>query len=236
MFTAHCDKLRRCKSAARMLGACISMFAVGAGCQATREKTVSPDETAVKVIADAFSFNARLWREGKPTTFKLELYVTDDLIGMAGRGYLGKGALKGWLSADSIKVYFPSTNEFFDESIDNLVNESACSVPPAGLNLLHLATDLPDSLALYDRMFVTSDYHRPAEPEFEVKPRDTACRWQVTLDYDRQSSGWAVQSFRFDNGQGLVLKATRERFRAGVRVPRKRFEVAVPADAVRITP
>ncbi|MEW5795981.1 MAG: hypothetical protein AB1772_06430 [Candidatus Zixiibacteriota bacterium] len=197
---------------------------------------VGDEKAETGVVADALSFNARLWREGKPTSFKLELYVTDSVVGLSGRGYLGKGALKGWLTGDSIKVFFPGTNEYLYESLDQVAHKTDCPVTVTGLNLLGLATTPPDSAALANRILVTTDNRRQNRLEFDIGPTDTSCVWQVNLIYDREKSGWSVRDFRFVSGDELVLKATRERYRQGVRVPRKRFEVVIPPDATRITP
>lgn len=210
---------------------------IGLGCQTTRGGHAgivneTPDR---KITADACSFNARLWRDGKPTTFKLELYYTDSLVGIAGRGYLGKGALKGRLSDDSIRVYFPGTNEYYFESLNDLTGRSDCPVPLASLNVIRLLSALPDSLQMPDSLKVISNYSDPKRPTFSVRPVNTECKWAVDLGYVQQGTKWTIEHFQFVDGENLVLKATRERYRAGAGIPLKRFEVEPPVDAVRIT-
>lgn len=209
----------------------------GLGCQTIRggQAGIVPERPDEKITADACSFNARLWRDGKPTTFKLELYYTDSLVGIAGRGYLGKGALKGRLSADSIRVYFPGTNEYYFESLNDLTSRSDCPVPLASLNVIRLLSALPDSLQMPDSLKVISNYSDPKRPTFSVRPINTECKWGVDLGYVLQGKKWTIEHFQFVDGEDLVLKATREKYRAGAGIPLKRFEVEPPGDAVRIT-
>ena len=207
------------------------------GCQAVRHEAGAAAESREhKITATAYSFNARLWRDGKPTTFKLELYQTDSILGLAGRGYLGKGALKGWLRSDSIKVYFPSTDEYLYESLADLAATSTCPLPLAGLDILQLLSTLPDSLTYGADLAVSSDYSDENRPRFRVSAADTACQWLVEIRYDRHESSWRVRQFEFDNGRDIRLRAVRERHRSRAAVPAERFEVALPPGAARIIP
>lgn len=218
----------------------VSLLAVAGtifGCQAVRyEARAGAEGREDKITATAYSFNARLWRDGKPTTFKLELYQTDSILGLAGRGYLGKGALKGWLRSDSIKVYFPSTNEYLYESLTDLAASLTCPLPLAGLDILQLLSTVPDSLAYGTDLAVSSDYGDENQPRFRVSAADTACQWLMEVRYDRHESSWRVREFEFDNGRDIRLRAARERYRFHAAVPAARFEVALPSGAVRIIP
>ena len=82
--------------------------------------------TNEKIIADAYLFDTKLIQKKKVTSVRLEFYKSTGLIGINGRGYLGKGALKGHLSKDYLKIYFPHTNEYIDESITNIFNSFKC--------------------------------------------------------------------------------------------------------------
>ena len=189
-----------------------------------------------KIQAEAYSFNARLRRQGKPTTFKLEVYQTDTLLGLSGRGYLGKGALKGWLTADSIKVYFPTTKELVYEPLGALVNSERCGLPLEGLNVLNLFSQLPDSILADTRLMVNADYAKPKRPAFLIEPVDGECAWRLNLTYDRKKPGWRIRRFEFDDGAGNTLRGIRERYRAEAKVALKRFLPRLAPDAVRIVP
>jgi hypothetical protein len=192
--------------------------------------------TEVRIIADAYSFNARIWRDGKPTSFKLELYCTDSLIGVGARGYLGKGAFKGWLSRDSIRLYFPTSREVLDESLDDLVKGADCGVSVAGLGFLRMFLSTPDSVALPAGVALRSEYESDRKAAFRMESQAPDCPWKLELDYDRQERQWTPKRLEFDNGHGLVLRAERERLRVRIGIAQKRFEVDVPPDAARIVP
>jgi hypothetical protein len=56
------------------------------------------------------------------------------------------------------------------------------------------------------------------------------------MGYDRLDGRLVPSRLNFDNGHGVVLKAERERFRARIGIPPKRFQVEVPPDAVQTIP
>jgi hypothetical protein len=177
-----------------------------------------------------------MFREGKPTTFKLELYQTDTLLGMSGRGYLGKGALKGWLDSDSLKIYFPHTRELVYESLPDLIAGSDCPLPLAQFDVLSLLRTLPDSVEQVEGFAVTSDYDDEKKPEFLLESTLEDCPWQLELIYDHKDNGWRIRRFEFDDGRGLRLRGERGRYKDDARVPLNRFEITIPDDAVRISP
>ncbi len=209
------------------------------GCQSGRSGTgLAGAEAALetKIRTEAYSFNARLRRQGKPTTFKLEVYQTDSLLGISGRGYLGKGALKGWLTSDSIKVYFPSTNEFLHDPLSAVASSGECSSPLGGLNVLDLFAQLPDSILSGTDLMVNADYSKPKRPHFLIESADEECNWRLELTYDLQKTGWRIRRFEFDDGAGTTLRGIRERYRAKANVALKRFVPRPPPGAVRIIP
>jgi len=192
-----------------------------------------------KIQAEAYSFNSRLRRQGKPTTFKLEVYQTDSLLGLSGRGYLGKGALKGWLTSDTIKVYFPSTKELLFEPLIALTSSGECDSPLGafgGLSVLDLFAQLPDSVLAGTRLMVNADYSSSKRPKFRIASTDRTCSWQLDLTYDQQKPGWRIRRFEFDDGAGTTLRGIRERYRAKARVALKRFMPRPPPGAAQINP
>lgn len=209
------------------------------GCQSGPSGTgLSGIETALetKIQAEAYSFNARLRRQGKPTTFKLEVYQTDSLLGLSGRGYLGKGALKGWLTSDSIKVYFPSTKEYLHDPLSAVASSGECASPLGGLNVLDLFAQLPDSILNGTDLMVNADYSKSKRPQFLIESADEKCNWRLDLTYDRKKTGWRIKRFEFDNGSGTTLRGIRDRYRAEAKVALKRFMPRPPPGAVRIIP
>lgn len=186
-----------------------------------------------RIRAEAYLFDARIKHDGRTTSVRLDLYRTDTLIGFAGRGYLGKGAFKGWIAAESLLVFMPRTNEFMQEAIAELrVLDSSVSCLDE-LDLLRLFGNLPDQGNL-GHLLVESNYDNLKRPEFEIS--DPGGLWQLDLVYDEHDPGWRIREFEFDDGSDFQLEATRRRFKTEARIPVDAFSVELPPDARRIIP
>jgi len=187
-----------------------------------------------KIEVEAYLFDAKLRRQGKPTSFRLEIFQTDSVIALGGRAYLGRGALKGLLTTDSLEVYFPSSNEYLYESLRDLFATAECTNTAPKFSLLHLFTSLPDSLAEMEEMSIASDYTDRKRPEFVISLPD--CPWVIELSYDRRETGWRIRDFEFDNGNDITLKAKRRTYKRKAQVPYSKFQLVLPDGATRITP
>jgi hypothetical protein len=192
------------------------------------------DQKEEKVEVEAYLFDAKLKRHGKPTSFRLEIFQTDSVVALGGRAYLGKGALKGRLTADSLEVYFPSSNEYLYESLKTLLATTECPSGDFVLNLLSLFNAPPDSVEELKHVHVSADYGQQDHPEFDIHVKD--CPWRIEMAYDRQEDGWRIQEFFFDNGQEVTLKASRREYKKQARVPLSKFRLVTPDDALRIMP
>lgn len=187
-----------------------------------------------KIEVEAYLFDARLRRRGKPTSFRLEIFQTDSVLALGGRAYLGKGALKGRLTADSLEVYFPSSNEYLYESLSDLFVTTECPNKLARLNLLRLFDSLPDSVEEMGSVRVMADYSNSKRPQFNIFLQD--CPWEMELTYDWQGTGWRIRHFKFDNGKEISLKAQRREYKKKAFVRAGKFVLAIPVDVLRITP
>lgn len=183
---------------------------------------------------EAYLFDAKLRRQGKPTSFRLEIFQTDSVIALGGRAYLGKGALKGLLTTDSLEVYFPSSNEYLYELLSDLFATAECTHAALKLSLLHLFTSLPDSLAEMEEVSIASDYTDRKRPGYLISFPD--CSWVIELTYDRRETGWRIRNFKFDNGNDITLKAKRRTYKKKAQVPYSKFQLVLPDGATRITP
>lgn len=198
------------------------------------EAPSSDSDSEERVQVEAYSFNSRLWREGKPTTFKLEVYQTDTLLGLSGKGYLGKGALKGRLTADSLEIYFPSSNEYVYEALRNLLSGGECTVPLADMNILTLFSNLPDSIALDPSLRIKADYEDADRPEFFVTQEN--CPWEIYVEYDLEDPGWRIREFEFTDGKETRLRGRIDRYKSATSVKIGRMTVTPPPGAVRVSP
>lgn len=211
------------------------VLSLSAGC-ASRKTTTVGEETAGsgKVRAEAYLFDARMHRDGKMNTFRLEIFQTDSVLGLGGRGYLGKGILKGRMTRDSLQAYFPTANEWVYSSVSELLESTACPVTVPNLDLISLFTTLPDSASWPAKVLVESDYEDSDRPTFTIHMSD--CPWQIEIEYDRQDSGWRIREFYFTDGESNDLRAKRREYKADVTVDSDKFAVSIPSDARRIIP
>lgn len=208
-----------------------------AGCSGPQRSAAgheqSPQKKSDKIRAEAWLFDARVWRDNKPTSFRLEVYRTDSVTALSGRGYLGKGAMKGRINNDRLYVYFPRSNEYLDEPAGSLLDAMGCSNGSPQVDMLALLTDVPDSVDGLKNVEVTASYLDPDNPTFVLYAR--GCSWQLDLSYDLRKVGWRLKAFEFDSGDGVRLKATRRTLKQRAKVPVKRFQTMHPSDAYRIS-
>lgn len=187
------------------------------------------------VLADAYLFDCKVYRRGKPTTVRLEVFSTDSITALGGRAYLGKGALKGILTPNRLTLYFPTRNEYVDQPVEEAVTSSDCPIRPGDFGLSDLLSRRPDSLGFGAGIQVVR--RNPTEtsrPEFAVF--DEACSWRLELTYDRQGAGWRLARLEFSDGADLRVLAKRRRFKARANVQAGKFQVEIPAGAVRVSP
>jgi hypothetical protein len=164
----------------------------------------------------------------------LEIFQTDSVLGLAGRGYLGKGALKGWMRSDSLKVYFPSTHEYVYEAQGRLLRSFECTFDMPEIDLLALFSTLPDEILFDSRVTVEPDYSNHKRPSFVVYVDD--CPWRIELTYDKRPPGWRIRSFSFFDGDEKRLTARRREYKKKAKVKPIVLQAPIPNDAVRVFP
>lgn len=218
------------------IAACCLPALIGWSCAGRRFATVFPEQkiTAIdgKVMAEAYLFDAVLKQHGKTNSFRLEMYATDSAVGLAGRGYLGKGALSGVASKNSLKVYFPSTNEFVDDSYSSILSTGDCALTLPHFDPVRLMFVSPDSLVLDTGLNLERIAFAKDRSVFRVRGAD--CRWLLELTYRRIVAGWRPVELKYDDGRGTTLTAVRREYQPRARVPRSRFGFSHPVDAHRI--
>ncbi len=217
-----------------VLSCVLVTFLVGCGTGGNRAGDEQQSESRRKIKADAYLFDARIYRDGKPTSVRLECYVTDSVVGLSGRGYLGKGALKGRLTRDSIVVYFPSTNEFVSEKTADLLTSAAdCVQINAAVDLLSIFSTEPDSIA-WGAQFKILRSGNDDRPHYQISLKD--CGWLFDLEYREDKNKMYLSKFEFNDGNGNRLKAKRRTLKKNASVPMKRFIANMPAGAIKIIP
>ena len=209
-----------------------------AGCGPKYNPSTSDETRAYadgdKILSEAYLFDAKLKREGKVNSFRLEIFQTDSVLSLGGRGYLGKGVLKGRVTPDSLLVYFPTRNEYVEEGIDDFLSTLDCAGGVTGFNILNLFSDLPDPEGFGEGINIYPDYNDGKEPFFEVTA--DGCPWLMELTYDRTDSGWRIKKLNFTYGEELSVEARRREYRAKAGVKSGKYRLEVPRHAIKIKP
>lgn len=187
-----------------------------------------------KVRVEAYLFDAKIRRDGNPTSLRLELFQTDSLVALSARGYLGKGALKGRLTADSLEAYFPTRNEYLHEAVRDLLFSSSCTHTINHLDFPSLLRTLPDEMNLGDARLDRDDQKDGKRPHFVITWPE--CTWRLELTYNFRKNGWRLLELLFDNGDNISFTARRRVHKASTRVNRNKFDLPVGPNAIRITP
>ena len=209
------------------------------GCGVAYQKQTEYNETTKrkkdnKVKVEAYLFDAKLKQNGKPTSVRLFFYQTDSVIAIGGKGYLGKGALKGWMTNDSVLVTFPTRHEYLYESVDDLFSSFNCSGEIPKFNLLTLFTTLPDETYEFDFadvMMLNADIKRP-----KYRISFPNCKWKLVITYDKKQKGYRIRNFTFRDGEGTTLSGKRREYKVKSKVPKNRFETEITASMTRIIP
>jgi hypothetical protein len=185
-----------------------------------------------KVTVDGYMFDAKIRRNGKPTSVRLQFYETDDVIGMSGRGYLGKGALKVRLTDDSLIAYFPATHEYVREAMPELFASNECASRTAPPPLKRLLATLP-SPEMYPVAVFTVTKEEKKKHEYEIDWID--CPWRMSLTYDLRDEGWRLKKMRFEVDSEERFSMKRRTFKPDIKVKQSKLRLRVPDGAVRVS-
>lgn len=194
---------------------------------------VGPGGEDVKVPCEAYLFDTKINRKGKQNSMRLEIFQTDSVLGLNGRAYLGKGALRGKLTPDTLAVYLPASEEYLYESIAGVLTATECSIDSIALDITQFFHRTPDSILLDPRIKVAANRKDEKQPAYLIFVEN--CPWQMELTYDQQDTGWRIVKFTFSNGTDLTLSATRREYKASTSVKRERLQFSYPDKAEQIT-
>ncbi len=185
------------------------------------------------VQVEAYLFDVKLRRNGKPTTVRLDLYQTDSVVAMYGRGYFNKGAFRGRITDDSMLIYFPSTNEFLNESIENLFLSFDCESELIGINLLGYFISPPDSAHTSENLNVETIEESGDVKQLMISSK--SCKWRLLLGYRKEKNGWRLELFEFDDSDNVTLKGSRRQYKDKAAVSGDRFHIRIKPAALKIT-
>ena len=207
----------------------VSISCAGYGFSVTDDNRVGQQ----KIEVEAYLFDVKIRRKGKPTSLRLDLYQTDSVIVMFGRAYFNKGAFRGRLTSDSLHIFFPASNEFLQESIDALFSTFNCQGNLTGLPVFKYFSELPDSALSETGLEIRTLINENKKKSFEISA--SGCSWLMSLKYFKEDKGWRLNEFNFDDNQSVRIKGSRRIYKSSARIPSSRFELAIPSNFYRIT-
>ncbi|MDX9858989.1 MAG: hypothetical protein RBT76_14480 [candidate division Zixibacteria bacterium] len=215
------------------------VLALISGCGTGRRHISTTTETTPltfdKRVAEAYLFDTEIEYRDKYSSVRLELYAADSIVGVAGRSYLGKGALDGWLTRDSVLILFPSSGEYVEEAVPDLIGAIECTNGTvAQIDLLTLLYEQPSRSNVGTGISITPDSANQDRPCYSLSM--PGCLWRIDLCYDRREIGWRIREFSYTNGDNLSISARRREYKAEVTAGPDKFAVTIPPDALRISP
>ena len=189
------------------------------------------DEPEIPV--EAYLFDVKLRRNGKPTSFRLDIYQTDSAVAMYGRGYFNKGAFRGILTDDSLLINFPSSKEYLRESIESLFQSFDCEKDLIAVNLLGYFASLPDSGHISEDLSVET-VEQDGQSR-KVKVTSINCPWELLIGYGLKEKGWRIDSFEFDDRESVTLKGELRNYKVDSSVSQSRFKLSIPDNFIKLT-
>lgn len=198
-------------------------------------------ETApqVKVPVEAYLFDVSIRRHGKPTSLRLDVFDADSVIALGGRAYLGKGALRGRMTRDSLVAYFPTSDEYLLEDFSSFSIGGANPTDLSEVGFLNLLKQPPDTGVLGDSIRADCTHSDDGDSKWIIHPgtleHADSLRWRLHLTYALTEEQMRLAQFAYYDST-TTITANRREYRSRARVPADRFGVAIPPSAVRVTP
>ncbi|MEK7775487.1 MAG: hypothetical protein AAB305_06345 [Candidatus Zixiibacteriota bacterium] len=225
----------------------ITVFLLSSCTSGRQRRGVAGEDKAPqdKIVADAYLFDAKIHRHGKPTSIRLELYAIADTVYIYGRAYLGKGALHARLTRDSLVALFPTEREYLSDRMREVISSNDCPDSIVeGIHLARLLTAPPDSHSSLSEII---SHGRGSEDGQSHKGKkktgrkvyattNSACKWTLQLDYDTRAGRQTLVHILFDDGDGTRINASLRERKLHSRVPQSRVSLDVPADYFRLSP
>jgi len=202
---------------------------------------IAPEQSAVNGVlsgerGDAFLYDLKITNQGRKNSVRLDLYRKTDSLGIYARGYLGKGVLKGLITKDSIVIYFPTENEFYQGRINSLLLDNCLKDFPFERVIISIFGTTPDKVDYnFGDAYLTVLEDKSEEREFRLESKK--CSEFIKLSYDWNSARFILNQLDYVSEDArFKLKANMRKFRLNVDLPEEKFRVTIPETAIRIYP
>lgn len=185
---------------------------------------------------DAYLYDLKISNQGRKNSVRLDLYWKADSLGVYARGYLGKGVLKGLVTKDSIIVYFPANNEFYQGRIDSLLADNCLKDFPFERMIISIFETTPDKIEYpFGEAYLSVLEEKPGGRKYRLVSKN--CSEYIELSYDWHNGRFVLNQLDYNNVNArLKLDASRRKFRLNITLPAEKFQVRIPETAIRTYP
>ncbi len=209
---------------------------------------------ATEFQSAAYLIDLRINDAGRKFSTTTELYFSGDSIGFYGRGYLGKGAFKGNIIDDLVTIYFKSQNEYYSSFLSDIRSHGDC--PSPGEILLLMLSRLSfksipgspeESIKMSRREFFTSfgRFDRMVRLEGRggnypklTKLSNPICGDSIMIRYDNYSDKFPyyqpLDLLYYNSEHNFRAKGFMREQRYNIRIKQRKFQLDIPATAIRI--
>jgi hypothetical protein len=209
-----------------------------AGCAPTRQNAVPGEELknpGTEQRGTAFLFDVKVNRNGKKNSVRLDIYQRGDSLSVFARGYLGKGALKGLLTSDSVIAHFPTEEEYYTGKLESLISDSCQFGQNLERILVTIFRDLPDTSDLPSDISLRTLEDGKKKKRYHME--SGRCPAAIDLQYDYHDKQFILEQIGFAlSDNSFQLDGKRRDFRTNVKIPEEKFQVNIPETATRIYP
>ena len=183
---------------------------------------------------DAFLYDVRVERDGRKNSARLDVYRQGDSLGIFARGYLGKGVLKGLVIPDSITIYFPTENEFYQGSIANLLKSNCPDSAIFEKYLIELFARIPSEIEpSFSDFYLTILKETNRDRDYRLESKD--CQESIELKYELREGRFVLEKLNYRTpDDSFRFQATRRQHRLNIVLPVDKFSVPIPESATRI--
>jgi hypothetical protein len=192
----------------------------------------------------AYLIDLRVNNAGEKFSVMTELVFSGDSVGLYGRGYLGRGAFKGNIIGDTVRLYFAAEDEYFMTTLTHLDSAGDCARGgEALLSALSFLSGRKSGRVGRDSLQIAGSWatyragrfsgrlrlNKQGVPRSEVLV-DALCHDSMTITYGLFNDKFPYyQPFEFEYRNG------RDDFQAKGFMREQKYNAAIPAKKLQIT-
>ncbi len=195
------------------------------GCSVSQKSLVGKESSSPnlkqKISVEAFLYDAKYYENNKPRSFRLQVFRTDSIIAFTGKGYLGKGVLRGTLTSDSLKVYFPTQDEYYYKAVDLIFEQSECKISDDDFDLSALF-DFSEIQKLDNAIYKISETKNKRK-KIVVNPKE--CSWDIEIEYKKYDLDLRPYLFSYTNKDNQKISAKLRKYKKSAKVKLSLFKM-----------